>query len=73
MIKILKLQQIGLIGSIISIILLSQGQTFNGNLFLFLAQIPWIIYSQKNKLYELLMLSLIYFILAIIGIINTCH
>ena len=66
----LKLQQIGLIGSIISLFLLSQGQTFNGNVLLFVFQIPWIIYSYKNKLYELLILSLIYFIMGFIGIIS---
>jgi len=66
----LKLQQIGLIGSIISLFLLSQGQTFNGNIFLSLAQVPWIIYSYKNNLYELLILSSIYFIIGFIGIIS---
>jgi len=68
--KMFKLQQIGLIGSIISLFLLSQGQTFNGNIFLSLTQVPWIIYSYKNNLYELLILSSIYFIIGFIGIIS---
>jgi len=65
-----KLQQIGLIGSIISLFLLSQGQTFNGNIFLFFAQVPWIVYSYQKNLYELLILSSIYFIIGFIGIIS---